>query len=222
MTDKEISDKTIVIAKDAANLRPVKGTMKLHAVVGQGNSKIFVRDTSCYCVGCLSGVRCDDWRAEHTRKPTPTAAVTVHADIQNEIEVSVPIASESVIAGGDLEAPAPSASIGSIEEGQPELEPLIGTETSAHIGEYVAAVYENEWYVGKIVKVDAIEGEVEIKFMETKNNAYQWPKREDRIWVSNANVLCTVNSPQKTNKPKLFTFSDSDIERCSKLFEARI
>ncbi|XP_052257645.1 uncharacterized protein LOC127862523 [Dreissena polymorpha] len=144
VTDKEISDKTIVIAKYAANLRPVKGTMKLHAVVGQGNFKIFVRDTSCYCVGCLSGVRCDDWRAEHTRKPTPTAAVTVHADILNEIEVSVHIASESVIADGDLEAPAPSASIGLIEEGQPELEPLIVTETSANIGEYVAAVYENQ------------------------------------------------------------------------------
>ncbi|KAH3848572.1 hypothetical protein DPMN_090950 [Dreissena polymorpha] len=98
--------------------------MQLHAVVGQG-------------------VRCDDWRTEQTRKPTPSAAVTVHADIQNEIEVSVQIASESVIADGDLEAPTPSASIGSIEEGQPEREPLIGTETN--IGEYVAAVYENQW-----------------------------------------------------------------------------
>ncbi|WAR24275.1 hypothetical protein MAR_037944, partial [Mya arenaria] len=48
-------------------LKPVKGTMKIHAVIGQGSSKILTRDVSCYCEDSIRGNMCDTWRAAKTQ-----------------------------------------------------------------------------------------------------------------------------------------------------------
>jgi hypothetical protein len=34
------------------DVKPVKGTFKLHVVAGIGKSEVFVRETSCYCNIC--------------------------------------------------------------------------------------------------------------------------------------------------------------------------
>ena len=44
--------------------KPVKGTMKIHAVAGLGSNIILVNETSCYCSCCIAGDRCDVWRRE--------------------------------------------------------------------------------------------------------------------------------------------------------------
>jgi hypothetical protein len=46
------------------DVKAVKGTSKLHVVVGIVKSEIFVRETSCYCNICLEGGICDGWRKE--------------------------------------------------------------------------------------------------------------------------------------------------------------
>jgi hypothetical protein len=46
------------------DVKPVKGTFKLHVVSGIGKSEVFVRETSCYCNVCLEGGICDGWRKE--------------------------------------------------------------------------------------------------------------------------------------------------------------
>jgi hypothetical protein len=48
-------------------VKPVKGTMRIHAVIGQGESRIKVREVSCYCTDCLVGGSCDAWDDEFTR-----------------------------------------------------------------------------------------------------------------------------------------------------------
>ena len=35
--------------------KTIKGTMNIHAIVGQGSNTIFVRDVSCYCEVCIQG-----------------------------------------------------------------------------------------------------------------------------------------------------------------------
>lgn len=51
-------------------VKPVKGTFKLHAVADAGKSAVFVRDTSCYCNVCLEGNVCEGWRKEILQKST--------------------------------------------------------------------------------------------------------------------------------------------------------
>lgn len=49
--EKEISDKSV-------ELKPIKGTMKLHAVRRYRDSLI-TRETSCYCEICVEGSMCE-------------------------------------------------------------------------------------------------------------------------------------------------------------------
>ena len=46
--------------------KTIKGTMKIHAVVGQGSNSDLVRNVSCYCGVCLYGGHCKLWSYETT------------------------------------------------------------------------------------------------------------------------------------------------------------
>ena len=136
ISEVTINEKVSQIADYSDKLRPIKGTMKLHAVKGKGNSTVVVRETSCYCQGCLSDNNCETWREEKKRK-----AVGLSQNTQ---------------------------------------EPLM----KMSVNNYVAAVYEEKWYVGKILSIDNSDKTVEISFMERKINLYQWPRRSDKLWVT--------------------------------------
>ena len=64
ISEVTINEKVSQIADYSDKLRPIKGTMKLHAVKGKGNSTVVVRETTCYCQGCLSDNNCETWREE--------------------------------------------------------------------------------------------------------------------------------------------------------------
>ena len=40
---------------EAISTKTIKGTMKIHAIVGQDSNTIFVRDVGCYCKVCIQG-----------------------------------------------------------------------------------------------------------------------------------------------------------------------
>jgi hypothetical protein len=66
-------------------LKTVKGTMKIHCVVGLGNSKIKVKDVSCYCNTCLSGVTCErEWKDEITQSVVRNEIVNNNDDRMND------------------------------------------------------------------------------------------------------------------------------------------
>jgi hypothetical protein len=56
------------------------------------------------------------------------------------------------------------------------------------LGDYVIAIYENKWYVGKIVDTD-LEGEngfmYNVSFREKRKKMFQWPRNKDIIWYKN-------------------------------------
>lgn len=82
-------------------------------------------------------------------------------------------------------------------------------------GTFVAAVYENSPYIGKVVGMDATE--LEITYMESGSkvkNCLKWPVVEDKIWIPKANVICAVSEPQPTGKGKrLFKLSNADSQQ---------
>ena len=39
-------------------IKPVKGTMNLHAVIGKGNNTITASNVGCYCEECISDQEC--------------------------------------------------------------------------------------------------------------------------------------------------------------------
>jgi hypothetical protein len=48
-------------------------------------------------------------------------------------------------------------------------------------GDFVAAVYENRWYIGRVVELDNLE--CEISFMAKSKNLFKWPNSPDEVWI---------------------------------------
>jgi hypothetical protein len=185
--DTDITIKISSLEGSQSLLRPVKGTMKLHAVVGTGNSNIFVRETSCYCVRCLTDEMCDTWRKETTRK------------LSNAVESKEPT---------------------EIDQTQ-HSEVKKNTAVEVKKGQYVAAVYDSKWYIGVVTDVDEAEKDVEISFMEKKKQFYQWPQKEDKIWIDEKSILGIVDKPTETGKSKrMYKLTDVEFTRCTNLFSA--
>jgi hypothetical protein len=44
---------------EAISTKTIKGTMKIHAIVGNCSNTIFVRDVSCYCEVCIQEGQCN-------------------------------------------------------------------------------------------------------------------------------------------------------------------
>ncbi|KAH3706166.1 hypothetical protein DPMN_065547 [Dreissena polymorpha] len=65
-------------------LKPVRGTMKVHAVKGKGNSMIAIRNTSCYCQECINPeTSCKTWMDEFTINEDTNTSIMQTQDERN-------------------------------------------------------------------------------------------------------------------------------------------
>lgn len=172
------------------NVKSVAGTMKLHAVVGLGQSKILHRITSCYCSECLAGDFCNSWSNASTYEvnkcPTGNNA-------NKRVE-------EKCTKNSDI----------------PEAAQVV-----YKIDDFVAAVYQDKWYIGKIIDCD--DTEVEINFMQQKKKLFQWPTHKDQIWIKKEDVLCTMPPPNPNGKSgRMFKFCDDAMQSVQSFFEEHL
>lgn len=165
--------------------------MKIHAVAGQGNSKVCVRNTSCYCGMCVSlDSVCETWRLECLTKDKAPARRTL-SDENHQLDSS------------------------SNTQQIPEL----SREISYSIDEYVAAHYCNQWYIGEIQDVDDDDKEIEVSFMQSKKRLFQWPTPPDIIWVKYNDVISKIAAPSASGKSRrMFSMKAGDRERVEQLF----
>ncbi|KAJ8314146.1 hypothetical protein KUTeg_008707 [Tegillarca granosa] len=67
------------------------------------------------------------------------------------------------------------------------------------INSYVAAIYNAEWYIGKILEYDSKDNEYNISFMRENVSKvryrYKWPRKDDILWIAESNILCQVGDP---------------------------
>ncbi|WAR22114.1 hypothetical protein MAR_016088, partial [Mya arenaria] len=127
----------------AVNVKPIKGTLQLHSVFPVGNNEIFVKNTSCLCEECFTdgkfNASCDGW-IKHTivQQSGKTNETDMHTDIQNEPEVILDQARR------------------------------LESRSSFTGNEFDAAIYNDYWYIGKVVKYDPSDDELplQVSFME--------------------------------------------------------
>ena len=94
--------------------------MKVHAVSLDNRGDLLLRDTSCYCDACMIGEKCESWRK------VPSFRAEIREQIHEESEFL-----------DDANANAPTN--------------YIDDEVVKYLEEdYVAALYEGQWYVGQI------------------------------------------------------------------------
>ena len=77
--------------------------------------------------------------------------------------------------------------------------PMTGTTKiiTPVVGQYVAAIYDNEWYIGIVKERSDEHGDVTINFMSRNRNTniIAWPSPKDECAVPLQNVLCMISAP---------------------------
>lgn len=170
--------------------KAVKGTMKIHGVIGKRDAVVLVRDTSCYCSDCLQGNLCDGWRREVIHeKQKQTENVTERGERVDEDKEQT----------GGTDQPK-------------EKEQTEEKEQTYQVGDYVAALYEHELYLGKVIDTD-MDDELcyNISFLEKKKAQYQWPRRPDKIWIRKNDIKFDIMEPIPSGKSrKILKISPED------------
>src|SRR5271163_1968458 len=77
--------------------------------------------------------------------------------------------------------------------------PVTGTTEiiTPAIGQYVAAIYDNQWCMGMVTERSEENGDVTINFMSRNSNTniISWLSRKDECAALLQNVLCLISAP---------------------------
>ena len=106
------------------------------------------------------------------------------------------------------------------------LPPITGTTEmiTPGIGPYVAAIYDNKWYVGIVTERSEENGDVTINFMSRNinTNIIAWPSHKDECAVPLQNVLCLISAPVTTGSTgRQYTLSHDNLSLVMQKYEAR-
>ena len=177
---------------DQSRLNPLRGTMQIHQNVGIGNNQLKSRNLSCFCGSCFSSGKflfgCEGWSSHCIIKGCkPTN--------KNELDDELPHDNQS-------------------EPGQ--MLPNLDTETDIHVqsDDFVAAIYDNRWFIGKIEEIDNTDNEILVNFMVTccKTSSFKWSTKRDEIWICHDQILCKIDLPIVHGKSKRMYKLPNDTE----------
>ena len=86
------------------------------------------------------------------------------------------------------------------------------------IGDYVACMYDKDWYIGVIQEVCEEEGDIKVSFMHPKGpgrpeNSFYWPSREDVCYVPQNDIIGYISTPKPSSKrARKFKISPMDMK----------
>ena len=191
-------------------LKAIRGTLKLHAAVGLKNGVIMTRETTCTCQTCF--------------KPGEGFSFTENSscswEIHSVLEEQVEYVAFLENLGKHVTEEDPTGSENEVDrhmQAGHEKETLdLLKNINIDVGDYVAAIYDSEWFIGMVTGTDLPEDEYKISFYEKTgktSNCLKWPKVKDEIWLPKQNILCKVEEPEPTGKSKrLFKLLPAELE----------
>ena len=83
-------------------------------------------------------------------------------------------------------------------------------------GKYVAAMYDDKWYIGNIVRKSEEYKDLYISFMKSNNHLFYWPPpfKSDECWVPFTDILCLVNAPEiQGSSARFYTLLKEDMKK---------
>jgi cell fate regulator YaaT (PSP1 superfamily) len=93
---------------------------------------------------------------------------------------------------------------------------IIVTEVS--VDDFIACIYENQWYVGKILDMD--DQDVQVTFLEKAKAKFR-PTSPDIIWCNKENVIYKLDSLEPSDKSERFwKINAEDIKYIEESFVA--
>ena len=178
---KNTEESRAFLMAQSENLKPVKGTVKIHSVFSPAVNEIWAREVSCYCLNCFDKtfqplLLCEGWKEHCLSREAVSRATKIKA--------------------------LPAAQL----QSQPDARRNKDTDAKESISlkeeDFVAAVYSEDCqvYIGKVLEVD--EDDTLISFMHhdnskplDSNSVLKWPRQSDEVWINRDDVLCLIPEP---------------------------
>ena len=90
------------------------------------------------------------------------------------------------------------------------------------VGDYVAAMYINQWYLGMDLEIDEKELDTHITFMtcitsKQGERKYRWPQPPDQLWIPYQDVLTSIPPPKSIGRSERFfevSTETADLIKC--------
>ncbi|CAC5426436.1 unnamed protein product [Mytilus coruscus] len=87
---------------------------------------------------------------------------------------------------------------------------------------FVASVYDNVWYICKVLDFDNSDNEYQLAFMTKSNpvsNTMKWPTRPEELWVTETDIVCQVQNPTPVGrKPvRMYKILPDDVNKIESL-----
>ncbi|XP_054775254.2 uncharacterized protein LOC129283486 [Lytechinus pictus] len=197
---------SLLIAERWSSVKTFPGTMQMHAVIGHDNG-VLLRKLSCYCQSCYGSreegqveTMCEGWKHNRLLYRSTTMSTT----------------------GASVTPQSPSNT--SMSEND-ESSPTTNEASSGTYGvdDWVAAVYDKQWYIGKVLKFDS--SDIHIDFMAKCSGThtggkYKWPVKKDAIWVAWDKVLCHITPCFCDTSQRIVTLSPEQKALIEEAFKA--
>ena len=100
---------------------------------------------------------------------------------------------------------------------------MTAPKKSFQVGNYIACMYDNLWWIGLIEDISEVENrDVGVKFFHPHGPArsFSWPSRRDYCCVPFNNVLTTVSSPNTSSTGRVYHITDKEYDDIEKLYHS--
>ena len=209
ITEEEYVSAFSEVQKRQLILKSIKGTMKFHAVAALDNGNLMARETTCTCKNCFNMEQGFVWTVENNCCWTQDSVNQPSIDYNKFVET---------LTAEKFQVPDVKMSVES-EDNKCRGSTISSLMKSIEckLGDYVSALYDRKWYVGKVVSIDESGGpEYLVSFMEQAGKldcVFKWPKTEDELWISKKQLICKVSEPSPTGKSKrTFRLTEEDLQ----------
>ncbi|CAG2254394.1 unnamed protein product [Mytilus edulis] len=103
-----------------------------------------------------------------------------------------------------------------------QAQPPIVFEQSYQKDTFVASVYDNVWYICKVLDFDNNDNEYQLAFMTKSNpvsHTMKWPTRPEELWVTETDIVCQVKNPAPVGrKPvRMYKLLPDDVNKIESL-----
>ena len=194
------------------NIKPVKGTMEIHSVVQVGQGEIAVRSTSCFCDRCFENgkftVLCSGWTQHSFNYASDSQTENDKQPQQCQTNANVLQTTTSTVCTATDESSMAQQN-----------------EDKVVVNDYVAAVYNDNWYVGKVISCEPEDDDLpyQVSFMEHGKgkvcHTFRWPRQDDSIWRQRDDILCVIGEPIAHGTRNMFRLNESDLSKIITKFE---
>ena len=154
--------------------------MKVHALAYDLiTDELCTRETSCHCDTCVTGEFCASWNRHINERPV-NHKTHMYNSAMDEVLV------QHKVQGNETEDSIAHK--------------IFISEVS--VDDYVACLYEDHWYIGKILDMD--DEDVQVTFLERLETMFRWPSSPDVIWHNKLNVIHKLDHQEPSGKSKQF------------------